>query len=84
MSNSAAMIVSMAWLGAIYKNATLGQHGLEFMQSLKIAVLVLPTAVIGGYMGGHLMHALPKNIVRAAFILLCIVAAIKLLTVKPG
>ena len=84
MSNSAAMIVSMAWLGAIYKNATLGRHDIELMQSLKIAVFVLPTAVLGGYLGGHLMHSLPKNIVRAAFILLCIAAAVKLLTVKPG
>jgi uncharacterized membrane protein YfcA len=84
MSNSAAAIVSMAWLGAIYKNATLAQHGLHFTDSLRIAVCVIPGAIIGGYLGGHLMHTLPKNIVRAVFIGVCIIAAIKLLTVSSG
>jgi uncharacterized membrane protein YfcA len=84
MSNSAAAIVSMAWLGAIYKNATLTQHGLHFTDSLRIAVCIIPGAIIGGYLGGHLMHTLPKNIVRAVFIGVCIIAAIKLLTVSSG
>ena len=84
MSNSAVTIVSIAWLGAIYKNATLPQHGLEISESLKIAACVIPGAIVGGYWGGHLMHALPKNIVRAIFIGVCILAAVKLLTVSPG
>ncbi|MDH4203658.1 MAG: sulfite exporter TauE/SafE family protein [Phycisphaerae bacterium] len=84
MSNSAVTIVSIAWLGAIYKNATLPQHGLEISESLKIAACVIPGAIVGGYWGGHLMHALPKNIVRAVFIGVCILAAVKLLTVSPS
>ena len=84
MSHSAAVIVSISWLGAIYKNATLGQHGIEFTESLKTAICIIPGAIIGGTIGGHLMHALPKNIVRAIFIGICILAAIKLLTVKPS
>lgn len=84
MSNSAVTIVAIAWLGAIYKNATLRQHGLEISESLKIAVCVIPGAILGGYWGGHLMHALPKNIVRAIFIGVCLMAALKLLTVTPG
>ena len=84
MSNSAAAIVSMAWLGAIYKNATLSQHGLHFTDSFKIAICIIPGAIIGGYLGGHLMHTLPKNLVRAVFILVCIIAAVKLLTVAPS
>ena len=81
MSNSAVTIVCISWLGAIYKNWTLPQHGLHFSDSFKIAVLVIPGSIIGGFIGGHLMHALPKNLVRAAFILVCILAAVKLLTV---
>ncbi len=84
MSNSAAAIVSISWLGAIYKNATLAQHGICITESLKIAACIIPGAIIGGYIGGRLMHALPKNFVRAVFILVCILAAIKLLTVAPG
>ena len=84
MSNSAATIVSISWLGAIYKNATLSQHGIDVTESLRIAICVIPGAIIGGYIGGHLMHTLPKNIVRAVFIAVCIIAAIKLLTVSPS
>lgn len=84
MSNSAVTIVAIAWLGAIYKNATLPQHGLEISESLKIAACVIPGAIVGGFVGGHLMHALPKNIVRAIFIGVCLMAALKLLTVTPG
>jgi uncharacterized membrane protein YfcA len=84
MSNSAVTIVAIAWIGAIYKNATLPQHGLEISESLKIAACVIPGAILGGYWGGHLMHALPKNIVRAIFIGVCLMAALKLLTVTPG
>jgi len=84
MSNSAMTIVCIAWLGAIYKNTSLAQHGIEVSESLKMAALVIPGAIIGGLLGGHLMHALPKNIVRAVFILVCALAAVKLLTVQPG
>lgn len=84
MGNSAAVIVCIAWLGAIYKNVTLPIHGLAISESLKIAGCVIPGAVLGGFIGGHLMHILPKNLVRAVFILVCALAAIKMLTVSPG
>lgn len=83
MSNSAATIVSISCLGAIYKNATLARHGIGITESLRIAACIIPGAIIGGFIGGHLMHRLPKNIVRTVFILVCILAAIKLLTVAP-
>lgn len=82
MSNSAAIIVSISWLGAIYKNMTLGQHGIEIADSLYLALLLMPGSIIGGFIGGHLMHLLPRNIIRSLFLLLCVLAAIKLLTVK--
>lgn len=84
MSHSATLIVCISWLGATYKNWTLAQHGIEFTESLKIAICIIPGAIIGGAVGGHLMHTLPKNIVRAVFILVCILAAVKLLTVSPS
>lgn len=84
MSNSAATIVSISWLGAIYKNATLAQHGISVTESFRIAACIIPGAIIGGAVGGHLMHTLPKNIVRMVFILVCGIAAVKLLTVTPS
>lgn len=84
MSNSAAVIVSMAWLGAIYKNATLAKHGIAVGESVRIALWVLPAGMIGGYLGGVLMHKLPKNLVRAVFTAVCLLAAYRLLTVQPS
>ena len=91
MSNSAVTIMCIAWLGAIYKNATLGRHDVSFALfsndspvwiSLKIAAVVAPTAILGGFIGGHLMHKLPKNLVRTVFIVIVVLAAIRLLAVK--
>ena len=83
MSNSSAMITSMALIGALYKNLTLGRHGLDMADSVRIAAVIIPTAIVGGFFGGKLMHALPKNVVRAVFVGVLILAAIKMLTLKP-
>ena len=84
MSNSAAMIMSIALVGGTYKTLTLGQHGAEPLEAVKIAAIIIPTALAGGYIGGHMMHRLPVNVVRAIFIGLVIVASIKMLTTGPN
>jgi uncharacterized membrane protein YfcA len=84
ISNSAALIASMALIGAFYKNMTLGTHGQAIINSVTIAAVIIPTAVAGGLIGGRLLHKLPKDLVRLVFIGLLIVAAVKMLTVKPG
>ena len=83
MSNSAAVIICSAFVGAVYKNATLPMHGIAVMDSFKIAACIIPTAVIGGYIGGHSMHILPKKAVRIAFIIIVVLSAIRMLTVGP-
>lgn len=83
MSNSAAAMVLMAFVGAVYKNLTLFEHGFTLRDSFGIAVFVFPAALIGGYIGGFLMHKLPQNLVRAVFIIILFLAAAKLLTVQP-
>ncbi len=84
MSNSAAIIMCIALIGATFKISTLYKHDIAWTEPLKIAGFIIPTAMIGGYIGGHLMHYLPKNVVRAIFIAILILAAIKMLTIKPG
>lgn len=83
MSNSAATIVAISWVGAIYKNWTLPQHGIAIAESLKITLWIIPTGLIGGYIGGHLMHILPRNMVRIVFIFVLAAAIWRLLTVSP-
>ena len=84
MSNSASVIVGISWIGAIYKTVTLPHHGIPIAESLKIVAWIIPTALLGGFLGGHLMHYLPKQLIRGLFIAVCIFGAWKLLTVPPA
>lgn len=83
ISNSAAAIVLTAVVGATFKNATLGLHEIPLGESVTIAAMVAPTAVVGGFIGGRLVHVLPRNLVRLALIAVLIAAAWKMLTVTP-
>ncbi len=82
MSNSAASMVLMALVGAIYKNVSLSQHGINPLDSLKMAAFLVPTAFIGGMAGGHLMHVLPRRLIRGVFVVLIFLAAVKMITVR--
>jgi len=82
ISNSAATIASVVLIGAFYKNMTLYKQGISVMDSIKIAVVVIPAAIIGGYIGGKLMHKLPRDLVRAIFIILALIAGIKMIMVR--
>jgi len=83
IANSACTMVFSAIIGAIYKNATLGQHQLQLSQSLLIAATLVPSAFVGGYVGAQLTHRLPNQPVRLVFLLLMVVAAWKMWTVQP-
>jgi uncharacterized membrane protein YfcA len=91
MAHSAVLITSMAWLGAIYKNVTLARHHVVFplfpkypgwAAALIIAWTLIPTALVGGYVGAHLMHRLPKDLIRVVFVGVVAVAALRLLSVS--
>jgi len=77
IATSTLTIFSVAWLGAIVKNATLGQDG-TVVRSLFLAAILAPSAMAGAYLGGHLTHKLPNRVVRVAFILLMSAAAWKM------
>jgi hypothetical protein len=68
IANSAVAIVFTAFFGAIYKNITLPSHGLEVTSSLRLAAMLIPTAIIGSYIGGWLTHILPRQVLRIVFI----------------
>ena len=84
IANSAATICITALAGAIYKNATLPGVGGEVSQSLQLAAILIPTAFLGGFIGGKLTHALPKRAVRVALILLMLAASWKMWHATPG
>jgi uncharacterized membrane protein YfcA len=74
-TSSAVMVVS-ALLGATQKVLNLENHGLEWMQALKLIGIMGPGAVVGGILGAKLAHALPLQGLRVAVsILLALIAA---------
>jgi len=69
IANSAATIVFAAAIGAVYKNATLPNHGIAVADSLRLAVMIVPTAMIGSYLGARLTHILSRRWLHLVFIL---------------
>lgn len=84
ISNSAATVTVIAFVGAICKNATLGQHDIAVMESVAMAAVIIPGATIGAFVGARLTHTLPRDVVRMAFILLMALTSYKMLTVGPA
>jgi len=78
IANSATTIVFSAALGAVVKNATLAEHGVAVADSLRLAAMLIPTAIVGSYLGGRLTHRLPRKALRAAFIVFMLVIACRL------
>ena len=78
IANSAAVMCASSIFGALYKNATLDQHGLAIADSLVIAALLGPTALVGGLLGAKLTHILPVWWVRLAFVGLLVVVGWKM------
>lgn len=79
IANSACTIVPLSLLGASYKNLSNWRHGDPVLESIHLAVLLIPTALIGGYIGGRLTHRIPRRALRVAFILLMCYGGYKLL-----
>ena len=69
IANSAVTIVCVASVGATVKNLTLPSvHDVPITQSLQLALMIIPTAIVGSYLGGKLTHALPRRVLRLVFI----------------
>ena len=80
---TACVTLPMSLIGAIVKNMTLhniSQDGipLSMWNSLAIAAAVVPTAVIGSWIGASLVHILPVTYIRGVFACLLIFAGLKM------
>jgi len=73
IANSATAIMFTGILGAVYKNATLYEHGMEVSESVRLAAMLVPTAIVGGYLGGKTTHLLNREMLRLIFIVFMIV-----------
>ncbi len=79
IANSATTIMSISIFGAIYKNLTIPASIGGPTAALRLAAIVIPTSIIGGYLGARLTYFLPRNIVRIVFCCLMLYAGVKLL-----
>ncbi len=77
--SSAVMCITAA-VGATMKIWTLPQHGFKPTHAIAIALLLTPTAVLGGGLGARLTHRLPLSAMRGVFIALLLAAAWKMAT----
>lgn len=84
IGTSMAVICVTSGVGAIVKNLTLAgvtagsTHPFTYLDSLSLAALLMPGAVLGAFVGAGLTHRLPTVWVRAVFIVLLCVAASKM------
>lgn len=80
IANSAACIVALSVIGAAYKNyALVHAHGYPLTVPLRLALMLIPTAVMGSLIGSRLTHILPVRVVHAVFIAFLAVAAVRLM-----
>ena len=87
IATSSTVMVITAAIGAFRKNMTLPTHltdagdPIAIADSLLIAACLIPTAMVGGFLGARLTHVLPLRWVRLAFLLLLALAALRMLGV---
>lgn len=75
---SAATMMLTAGVGGIMKMASLGAHGRSWREAIVIAMLLVPTALLGGYIGGGLTHKVPVRGLRAVLAVAILAAAGKM------
>jgi uncharacterized protein len=75
IATSAAVICVTATIGAGVKLATLETHHRTAVDALMLALLMAPTAVIGGRIGAGLTHSMPLRAVRVAVTVFLLLSA---------
>jgi len=70
IANSAVTILPLSLVGATYKNFSNAHTGVAFADAFQLAIFLIPTAIVGGFLGGRLTHVIPRRVLRVAFIML--------------
>ncbi len=79
IANSAVTIVPLSIIGAVYKNIANARAGISLTETLLVAGFLVPTAMVGGYLGARFTHVMPRRLLRVAFTGLMLYAAIALI-----
>lgn len=79
IATSSAVICMTATIGAALKLATLPSLGPSAGSALRLAGMMAPAAIVGGYIGAMLTHRLSLKRVRAVVTVLLLAAALNLI-----
>ena len=78
IANSATLIIATSFVGAMAKNsAYMAEHN-HSTESLVLAAILIPTAIVGSLFGSRMTHRLPLPVVKGAFMILLAIAAVRL------
>jgi len=78
IANSATIIIATSLVGAMVKNYAYLQDHPGSLRPFLLALVLIPTAIVGSLYGSSLTHRLPLRVVKAAFFVLLSVAAVRL------
>ncbi len=78
IANSAAIIIATSFAGALVKNFAVMSEIEEPLDPLLLAMVLIPTAIVGSLVGSRFTHRVPERLVKAGFDLLLLLAAIRL------
>lgn len=78
IANSAAVIIPTSLIGAIAKNYAFMVERDGDTTPLVLAAVLIPMAIVGSLIGSRLTHRAPLKLVRTAFFLLLMAAAIRM------
>ena len=78
IANSATIIIATSLVGATVKNYAYVMNHDQSLRSFGLALMLIPTAIVGSLIGSRLTHRLPMKVVKTAFFILLAVAAVRL------
>ena len=78
IANSAAIIIATSLVGAVAKNYAVFSDVENSKEPILLAMVLIPTAVVGSLVGSRFTHRVPVKFVKGAFDLLLLLAAVRL------
>lgn len=79
IANSATIIIATSLIGASLKNYTYITSTSGDIEPLVLALVLIPTAMLGSMAGSWMTHRVSTDIVKGAFFVLLVIAAVRLI-----
>ena len=86
IANSAAIIVATSLVGSIYKNIAYAADPsvTAGTDPMLLALILIPTAVMGSLVGSRLTHIVPLRVVKGGVVMLLLVSSVRMIQTAMG